>query len=515
MAKLAERIVTVGTARTGRVEQVALAALAMTAIVLLFSDTATNIVTTWSTSNAYNHGFLIIPICLFLVYRQRSELAAAEIRPDPRGFVLVAVAALVWLLGHLTGTLIVQQLSLVASIQGVILTMFGWPLTRQLAFPLGYLYFAVPFGQAIEPRLQAITAALSVDMLRIAGVPVFADGDLISIPTGNFSVAEECSGLRFLIASIAMGTLFAGIVYRSWVRRVAFVSLSVILPILANGTRAFGIILLAYVTSNQLAVGVDHIVYGWIFFSLIMLVMLAIGTRFREDNDIDSRQADDPMPHGQATAAPRILLAGLVALAPLSVARLYGNHLDQEPVLGTARLVAPTAQAPWHEVSGLRDPLQPSFLGADAELHTGYAAGTARAYLHIGYFLRNRRGAQAVSSGHDFEHGNSWRTAAAGTTTIQVEGQSVSVQFSRSVRDNLGHLVWYWYWVDGQFTGNPYVAKLLDTKAKLLGGELTSAVIAVSVDYADDASPDAEKTLREFSSALRGLAVRLSEAPRS
>ena len=501
-------------ARTSRGEKVAFAAVAIAAIVLLFRDTAADIVITWYKSNAYNHGFLIIPICLYLAYSQGSKLAAVEMQPDLRGAILVALAALAWLLGHLTGTLVVQELSLVASIQCVIFTMFGWPLTRRLAFPLAYLYFAVPFGQEIEPRLQAITAALSVDMLRIVGVPVFADGNLISIPTGNFNVAEECSGLRFLTASVAMGTLFAGIMYRSWLRRAAFLSMSLVLPILANGARAFGIILLAYATNNQLAAGVDHIVYGWLFFSLIMVVMLAIGMCFRESDVVHAAPADDLRLHSEPAATSRVLLVGLVAFAPLSAARLYGNHLDQGPVIGSAHLASPAIEAPWHEVLGSRDPLQPFFLGADAELHTGYATGTSRTYLHIGYFLRERRGAQAVSSAHDFESGNNWITAAAGTTTVQIGDQPLSVRFIRSVHGSQGHLVWYWYWVGGRFTGDPYVAKLLETKVKLLGGESATAVVAISADYAEDSS-DAEKTLREFASALRGFAARLSEVPRS
>jgi exosortase A len=494
-------------------QQIALAALAVLAVVLLFSDTATDIVATWYRSNAYNHGFLIIPICLYLVGRERIALAAVETQPDLRGLVLVAFVAFIWLLGHLTGTLLIQELSLVAAIQCVIFTMFGWELTRSLAFPLAYLYFAVPFGQAIEPRLQAITAALSVDMLRLVGVPVFADGNLISIPTGNFDVAEECSGLRFLIASIAIGTLFAAIMYRSWLRRGAFLAMSLVLPILGNGARAFGIILLAYATSNRLAAGVDHIVYGWVFFALIMFVMLAIGTWFREASDPRATPDDALIPHSRSASIYRLLLAGVLALAPLSVARFYGHDLEQAPVIGSAHLMPPMAQAPWHEVTGPPDPLPPIFAGADAELHTVYESGAARAYLHIGYFLRDRRGAQAVSSSHDFEGRGGWITAAAGTATVQVEDQPLLVRYTRSVRGGAGHLVWYWYWVNGQFTGDPYLAKLLETKVKLLGGETASAVIAVSTEYADVPS-NAEKTLRGFVSDFGDLTAKLSEAPR-
>src|SRR6266567_374657 len=127
VVNLGARVVAaMGSVRTGQSEQVALAALAISAVVLLFIDTAADIVTTWSTSNAYNHGFLIIPISLYLAYRQRLEWTAVELRPDLRGIGLVALVGLVWLLGHLTGTLLVQELSLVASIQCVIFTLFGW-----------------------------------------------------------------------------------------------------------------------------------------------------------------------------------------------------------------------------------------------------------------------------------------------------------------------------------------------------------------------------------------------------
>jgi EpsI family protein len=257
---------------------------------------------------------------------------------------------------------------------------------------------------------------------------------------------------------------------------------------------------------------VDHIVYGWVFFALITFLLLAIGTWFRDGADVPTAGGHGSIPH-RAAATHRFLLAGLVALAPLSAARLYGYHLDQTPVIGSAHLASPAAQAPWHESTGSSDPLPPVFAGADAELHARYEDGTARAYLHVGYFLRDRRGAQAVSSAHDFEGANGWKTAAAGTVSVQFEDEPLSVRFTRSVRGGVGHLVWYWYWVDGQFIGDPYIAKLLETKAKLVSGERASAVIAISADYADDAS-DAEKALRAFSSALRGLAAKLNEASR-
>src|SRR5579864_3975252 len=352
-----------------RFVQVALAALAIVVCLFLLRETAAEIVWQWYSSATYNHGFLIIPICLYLAWRERSAARDLAVAPELRGVLLVGLVCAAWLVGHVTGTLVVQELCLVAIIQAVILTMFGWPVARKFAFPLLYLYFAVPMGDSLEPRLQSITASLAVDLLKLSGVPVFADGNFISVPTGNFDVAEECSGLRFLTASMAIGTLFAMTIYRSWWRRAAFVGLSFFVPIVANGVRAFGIIWLAYSTNNVLAHGVDHIVYGWVFFSLVLLLVLLIGMSFREDRQ--PLAASGPGPRASAPRSkpvPSILIAGLIALAPVAGAKFYAAHTDRPVVARTIELPVPAAGGGWLRGAASGDWLPPVLAGPDAKL---------------------------------------------------------------------------------------------------------------------------------------------------
>ena len=484
----------VDRAWAARWSQTGAAALALAVVVLLFLDTARAMVATWYGSTTFGHCFLIIPICIYLACRRSGALAATELRPAWGGVFAVAAASLGWLLGSATGTLIVEELSLVAAIQGVILTMCGWLACRKLAFPLLYLYFAVPFGQALVPPLQSATGTLAVAMLKGVGMPVFADGNVISVPNGNFYVAEACSGIRFLIASIALGVLFAGITYRSWYRRAIFIALSAAIPILANGTRAFGIIVIAYLTSNEFALGIDHLIYGWIFFSVVTMSTLAIGLGFRDQPEPG---VETPVigSLGDPKAVRRMLVAGIIALAPIVAAKLYSAVIDASPAPVSLRLQPPLAAGPWRRVDGLQDPAAPRFAAPDAE-------------LHVGYYRYNRRGAQVVSSAHALEGGKRWIGAAKGTTSAVVDGELVSVQFARMVRGTEGHVVWYWYWVDGRFTGSPYLAKLLEARAKLVGGEPAAAIIAIGADYS--ATPaDAEAALRDFLSELGDLSILL------
>src|SRR6202035_267630 len=109
----------------------------------------------------------------------------------------------------------------------ILLSTLGLNAYRRLLAPLLYLYFLVPTGEFLVPILQDFTASAAVHGLTLVGVPVFSDGVLIEVSAGRFVVAEECAGLRFLIASVAFGVFFAVITYQSHWRRIAFIALSI------------------------------------------------------------------------------------------------------------------------------------------------------------------------------------------------------------------------------------------------------------------------------------------------
>src|SRR5215472_5397034 len=263
----------------------ALAALALIGAVLLLLHVpeATGAVRVWYESTAYNHGFLIIPIVAYLIWERRHLLAEAAPRPFLWVAPLIPVVGAVWLVAQLIGLLEAQQLFLIITVQLALLTVLGWRVYRILAFPFLYLFFLVPTGEFLVPYLQDFTARFAIQALRITGVPVYSDGFLIAIPNNTFYVAEACAGLRFLIATIAFGFLFADFAFRSLWRKACFMAACCIAPIIANGLRAYGIILLAYVTDGQLAAGVVHVLYGWIFFSIVTVAIMGIGWLFHED----------------------------------------------------------------------------------------------------------------------------------------------------------------------------------------------------------------------------------------
>jgi exosortase A len=235
--------------------------------------TSWSMVLKWWTNETYAHGLVVLPVSLWLVWRSRAQLAALPLRPAKWAIAALGLAGFAWLLGALGDAVGVQQAAVISMIVLAIVATAGMDVTRVLAFPLLFLYFAVPFGDFMLPYLMELTADITISALRVVGVPVYREGLHFSIPSGRWSVVEACSGIRYLIASLMVGVLFAQLTYRSWRRKLAFIALAAVVPLVANGLRAFMIVMIGHLSDNKLAVGVDHLIYGWVFFGVVMLPM--------------------------------------------------------------------------------------------------------------------------------------------------------------------------------------------------------------------------------------------------
>jgi exosortase A len=287
---------------------------------VLFNKEVVAAVQTWDASTAYNHCFLVIPIVLYLLWDRRFDLVGIPPRPMPAALLLGLPLALVWLMAERLGIMEGRQLVAISFVEVLFLAILGKRLWWAMAGPLLYLYFLVPFGEFLTPRLQDITTWFIRNGLEILGIPAYIDGYIIEIPQGTFFVAEACAGLRFLIASIAFGCLYALMMYRSPVRRGVFIVVSMIVPIIANGFRGLGIVYLGYLLNSAQAAAADHIIYGWVFFSAVILVLIALGLPFRQD-DISTRSvtpADMPAGPLPTTRGVLAIALGMVVVAAIS-----------------------------------------------------------------------------------------------------------------------------------------------------------------------------------------------------
>lgn len=296
--------------------------LGLIALGLLFQQEIAAAIHTWITSTAYNHCFLVLPIVGYLIWDRRDTLRGATTEPMPWVTLLAIPVAIVWLAAERLGIMEGRQLMAISFVLLLLLAVLGWKFCWLLCGPLLYLYFLVPFGDFLTPKLQDFTTFFVRHGLDIIGIPSYIDGFTIQIPEGAFYIATACAGLRFLIASIAFGCLYALLIYRSPMRRAIFIIVSIIVPIIANGFRALGIVVLGYILNSAEAAATDHVLYGWIFFSLVILLLIGFGLPLREDQVAHAapprdlpRQPPDRFPVREAALAAGLLVA-FAAISP-------------------------------------------------------------------------------------------------------------------------------------------------------------------------------------------------------
>ena len=235
----------------------------------------------WMDSSTFNHCILILPIAYYLLLTAppiRWRGIQSELIPS---LLLIAVL-LIWLVGYHGNVNVFQHLAIVSFIPACVYWLLGSDGIKGYRFPLLYLLFSVPFGAFLIPYLQDLTAVTVVEMIRWINIPVFLEGRYISLPSGDFVVAEACSGINYLIASVAIGVLYSYLTYHQTRKHVYFMMLAVIVPVLANILRALAIILIAHYSDMALATGVDHFIYGWVFFGVVIFLLFWIGSKFAD-----------------------------------------------------------------------------------------------------------------------------------------------------------------------------------------------------------------------------------------
>lgn len=316
----------------------------------------------WLDSTAYNHCFLVLPVALYLLWERRQVLTAVPPRPEP-WFALVALpVSILWFVSERVGVMEGRQLLAMTFLQILFLSVLGSKSWRALSAPLLYLYFLVPFGSSLTPLLQDFTVRFMVTGLDLLRIPNFSNGVTIEIPEGTFLVAEACAGLRFLIASTAFGVLYACVMYTSVWRRLLFIAASLVVPVIANGFRALGIAVLAHLLGSATAAATDHILYGWLFFSIVIFALILLGLPFRQMPHVTEPVAIFPV-RGSVAKAALFALVPTVALA--AAPRLLANRFDRAAALpiaagmtlpvpaGCALLASPQPRHPGLSLQGL------------------------------------------------------------------------------------------------------------------------------------------------------------------
>jgi exosortase A len=481
----------------------------LVAVLAVFWPTVRSMIDIWSRSDTFAHGWLVIPAFVWFAWERRHRLATIPLMPLWPGLVAVAAGGFAWLVANVAGVAVVEQLAVIGLVAACMATVFGWRFAWELAFPLAFLLFAVPVGEALIPLMMELTADFTVAALKLTGVPVYREGLFFVIPSGNWSIVEGCSGLRYLIASVTVGCVFAYLYYRSLWRRLAFIAASIAVPILANWVRAYIIVMLGHLSDNRIATGADHLIYGWVFFGFVMLLLFWIGARWRED---EAPMPADPRAGSGIVALPGAGLRSVATVAAVTLLAVaawpaWAAYLDHRAATDTrvVELAAPEDTGGWQRQAEQMTSWRPRYVSPRASIFETYAKGDQQVAVYVAVYRNQRGSGELINSVNrivEMWHpvwgnlGETRRMEAIGDSLLPLRQTRL-----RSSGQRL--LIWDWYVVSRQDIANPYVAKLLQARDQILGRGDDGVAIMVAAPYRETTA-GAEQVLRGFLAEMRG-----------
>ncbi|MET0248167.1 MAG: exosortase A [Sphingobium sp.] len=455
-------------------------------ILLLFHRDVVDMVSIWWNASTFGHCLFVPFLVGWLVQQRAADLARLEPIAWAPGLAWLGLGALAWALGAAGGVAMIRQGALVVMLQGATLALLGPAVGRALLFPLFYAFFMVPFGEELVPTLQLVTAQISMLLLDLAGVPAHMEGIFITTPTGYFEVAEACSGAKFLIAMTAYGVLVCNVCFTSWRRRVLFLAGALALSVLANGFRAFATILLAHLTTIDAAVGFDHVVYGWVFFAVIMIVVMAAAWPF-----FDRRPGDPWFDVARIQAVqgkrsrPVVIMSAVVAIVIAVPLWLTVSAATNDPL--PARLALPQMHGWTRTDARMAYPWTPRFDGANGLVSGRYRNETGQIVdLSIATFARQDDNHELVGYGQGAADVDSeWVWSSATPAPANARGEQITAP-GPVVR----HVTSFYSVGGAPLTGSKPGVKLQTLKARMLGRDQRAVAILVSAEQREGQPAD-------------------------
>ncbi|AWN14301.1 exosortase A [Salinisphaera sp. LB1] len=452
----------------------------MVAFIVLYASSYRSLVKTWADTGTFQYAFLIFPICAVLVWGRRHWLARVAARPRPIAFTGVAALGALWIVGAVADINLARHIAAVLIWPVMVYLFYGPRVTGVIAFALGYLLFAIPFGNFMVGPLQTVTAHLSVLALELTGVPVVMDGHFIDTPASAWHVAQACSGIKFFVATTAFGVLYAHLFYTRLRRRLVFVGFALVVPIIANALRVYFTILIGEYLGLQYATGTDHLIFGWQFFGTVLVLLFVCGWPWHQAPP-SGPEPDHGLPEdGAARMRWMVPVALALIVLPATWYAVTGLLAASDDRPGPATL--PAQLADYRALNdGSNGNSAPPERGLDVHLSRRY--GDIARPIRVDYL-----GIDAGSDGPDIldiRRGlydtSTWQVVA-GPTTVKVggNGPGFTTLTLKATRGDGARVLLYAYRIGARWTPSPLHFKLWQSIDRLLGQPTPAGMLVVS-----------------------------------
>ncbi len=430
------------------------AVLLAVAFAVCYGEVLTQLASGWWEVKAYSHGFLVIPISLYLVWENKRALQRLSFRPDyVFGILTIFLAGGMLVVGRLGEMNILEAISLIVMVPGWILFFLGRAYLKALAFPICYLVFMLPFfdliGEGIYWPLQIFSARMASELLNLFGYAAYLEGKYIQLPKVTLDVAKACAGIQYLISILAIGMPLAYLSLQGWWRRVALVGSAILIAIVANGLRVMLVGVIVYDGDLTYSHGPFHILQG-VFVAWMGFIVLFVGSWWLSRSEVVARLSPDntilPFENQKTSRYSYLTVIGIFLFMGAMLHFYTPNAVPfNEAIFSSLQKVG--------DWEGTTDDLKRAlFRMPEVDTEKGMLYSDAKGVplrLYVGYFASQQQGKELVGYATDILFENA--------VEIPIGAFRVNKTIIRDGQTN--HLVLFWYDLGGRVLANRYATK--------------------------------------------------------
>ena len=249
-----------------------LCAVFISIVALVYWPTSRTLWIYWTDpEGAGSHGTLVALISAWLLYRNRRRLDEAVVKPAIWLVIPLTLISLAWLVFWRAQIPALHIILFPALMLLGIAAALGWKVARWAAFPLGFLYFAVPSWDVLVAPLQSLTVVVTGAVAPLIGIASHVEGDLLVTSVGTFEIGRGCSGVNFFAIGIAVAALLGELEDAAVLRRLVLICIMGIASVVSNWIRVLIIVDAGYTTNmRHVLVSRSHYMFGWVLFSIVM-----------------------------------------------------------------------------------------------------------------------------------------------------------------------------------------------------------------------------------------------------
>jgi len=453
-----------------------LVAVLTAALAFIFWDGLVELESLWAKKEEYSHAYLLPLISLFLVWQKSEELRQLPLEGAWLGVPVVVVGVLLGFAGSLSTIYLVVHYSILLTLTGVVLAYLGWRGLKVLWAPLLLLFFAIPLPpflyNAVSVKLQLISSELGVATIRLFGISVFLEGNVIDLGSYKLQVVEACNGLRYLFPLMSIAFIMAYFFRVTLWKRVLVFLASVPLTIIMNSIRIGIIGVMVENWGTEMAEGFLHDFEGWLFFMVCMVMLMGImwliykiGAEQKSFQEVFGIDYPAPFPKNAPVKLRSVPTAFYGLVLVLGIASIITPILEdrQDAVVNRKSLEAfPVNVGAW---SGQYDRIKDIYLEAldltDYVIADYVDTQHRKVNFYAAYYASQRAG-ESAHSPQSCLPGGGWKInkisqqkidhALPGSAPLNVNRVQIQMGESRI-------LVYYWFQQRGRVITNEYLVK--------------------------------------------------------